>query len=249
VNAEKYGENYNEFRNRSPARSQVTTRVHSARRSQCEPAVIPARTSGREQPSGPGSVDTRSKPGGCSRPRSIGHAGYLRFARGTKRRACSLPLSSQLVSVVKLAREALTETGSSTTGFDEQLSVTELRQPLLFVAAPLAASAVSKSRLTTRVGRRSGSRAHPPRKCHQDVTVYWRSLQAAAEAMTPCQRGVSDLGCGRRRDRRHVRCRGRSRHGCPEVRGCLQVSDSGRHNRPPDSVVANRQRAMSSAHG
>ena len=30
-----------------------------------------------------------------------------------------------------------------------------------------------------------------------------RSLRGAAEAMTPCKRGVSDLGCGRGHDRRH----------------------------------------------
>ena len=33
------------------------------------------------------------------------------------------------------------------------------------------------------------------------------------EAMTPCKRGVSDLGCGRGHGRRPVKSRGRSRHG------------------------------------
>ena len=34
-------------------------------------------------------------------------------------------------------------------------------------------------RLTTRVGRRSGNRAGPAQKCHQDLTAYWRSLQSS----------------------------------------------------------------------
>jgi len=38
---------YGAFREGSAARSHVTTRVHSARRSTREPASIPARTSGR----------------------------------------------------------------------------------------------------------------------------------------------------------------------------------------------------------
>ena len=49
---------------------------------------------------------------------------------------------------------------------------------------------------------RSGNRPGPPQKCHQDLTVLWCGLCAAAEAMTPCTRGVSDLGCGRGHDRR-----------------------------------------------
>lgn len=44
---------YGLFREGSAARSHVTTRVHSARRSTREPAIIPLRTLGREQPSGP----------------------------------------------------------------------------------------------------------------------------------------------------------------------------------------------------
>ena len=55
--------------------------------------------------------------------------------------------------------------------------------------------------LKTRAGRRSGNRAGPPPKCHQDLIVLWRSLYAAA-AMTSCKRGVSDLDCGRGHNRR-----------------------------------------------
>ena len=51
-------EKYTTFREGSAACSRVTTRVHSARRSQREPASIPARTSGREQTSGLGSGST-----------------------------------------------------------------------------------------------------------------------------------------------------------------------------------------------
>jgi hypothetical protein len=54
----------------------------------------------------------------------------------------------------------------------------------------------------TRVGRRSEIAPVRPSKCHQDLTVLWRSLRAAADAMAPFNRGVSDLGCGRGHDRR-----------------------------------------------
>jgi len=99
----------------------------------------------------------------------------------------------------------LTDTDSSIIGFDGQLGVPELRQPPLFVAAPLAASAVPSRSLKTKVVRRSGNRTGPPQKCHQDLTVLWCSLCAAAEAMTPCTRGVSGPGCGRGHDRRRGR--------------------------------------------
>jgi hypothetical protein len=77
---------YGAFREGSAARSRVTTRVHSARRSPREPASIPARTSGREQPSGPG-------PGSAPSPnRGVAHAPIgswdceRRSTAGTKRR-------------------------------------------------------------------------------------------------------------------------------------------------------------------
>jgi hypothetical protein len=61
-------EKFKMFREGSATRSRVTTRVHSARRSQREPASIPAPTSGREQPSGPG-------PGSTPYPnRGVAHA-------------------------------------------------------------------------------------------------------------------------------------------------------------------------------
>jgi hypothetical protein len=50
-----------------------------------------------------------------------------------------LLLSLQVVDVKRLAKAAIANTGSSSIGFDRQLSVPELRQPSLFVAAPLAA--------------------------------------------------------------------------------------------------------------
>jgi hypothetical protein len=65
---EKYVEKYSAFRKGSATRSSVTTRVHSARRSQREPAGIPARPSGREQPSGPASGQDRP------RNRGVAHA-------------------------------------------------------------------------------------------------------------------------------------------------------------------------------
>jgi hypothetical protein len=113
-----------------------------------------------------------------------------------------LLLSLQVVRVEKLAKAAIADTGPSSIGFDRHLSVPERRQPPLFVAAPLAASAVSESESETRVGRRSGNRDGLPPKCHRDLTVLSRSLYAAAKTMTPFKRGVSDLGCGRGHDRR-----------------------------------------------
>jgi hypothetical protein len=77
---------YGASREGSAARSRATTRVHSARRSPREPASIPARTSGREQPSGPG-------PGSAPSPnRGVAHAPIgswdceRRSTAGTKRR-------------------------------------------------------------------------------------------------------------------------------------------------------------------
>jgi hypothetical protein len=66
-----------------------------------------------------------------------------------------LPLRLQVVDVERLARAAIADTGSSSIGFVWHLSDPELRQPPLFVAAPLAASAVSESESETRVGKRS----------------------------------------------------------------------------------------------
>ena len=54
-----------------------------------------------------------------------------------------LLLSSQVVGVARLARGALADTGSSTIGINGQLSALEVRQPPLFVVAPLAASAIA----------------------------------------------------------------------------------------------------------
>jgi hypothetical protein len=67
-----------------------------------------------------------------------------------------LPLNLQVVGVQRLAREALADTGLATADFDEQHRVTELRQPPLFVAAPLAASAVSKSASENQGGKALG---------------------------------------------------------------------------------------------
>ena len=64
-----------------------------------------------------------------------------------------LPLSLQVVGVERLAREAVTDTDSSTAGFDQQLSVPELRQSPRIVAAPLAASAVSESEAENQGGK------------------------------------------------------------------------------------------------
>ena len=111
-------------------------------------------------------------------------------------------LGLQLVGVERLATTAFAGARSSTTGFVSQLGVPELRQPPLFVAAPLAASAVSKSESETREGKAHGKRTDPRPKCHQDLTVGRRRSVGAVEARTPCKRGVSDLGPGRGHDRR-----------------------------------------------
>ena len=79
-------EKYNAFREGSAARSHVTTRVHSARRSQREPASIPARTSGREQPSGPGPGSTPCPNRGVAHAPTDSAGCERRAAAGTKRR-------------------------------------------------------------------------------------------------------------------------------------------------------------------
>ena len=58
VNAEKFGEKHNDFRSGSLPRSASDNTRAFGVRSQREPASIPARTSGREQPSGPGPGST-----------------------------------------------------------------------------------------------------------------------------------------------------------------------------------------------
>ena len=106
------------------------------------------------------------------------------------------------VSTEGLREQALTEPVPSTTGFDERLSVTELRQPPLFVAAPLAASAVSASEADNQGGKALRRRAGLPLKCRKNLIPLWRALYAEPTAMTLFKRGVSDLGCGRGHDRR-----------------------------------------------
>ena len=121
-----------------------------------------------------------------------------------------LPLNLQLVAVERVATRIPRGPGSRPP-VSTQPSVPELRQPPRFVAAPLAASAVSESEAENQGGMRSGNRSAPPPTCHQDLTVSWRNLCATAEAITPCTRGVSDLG----RRRGHDRKRGQISWGTP----------------------------------
>ena len=102
-----------------------------------------APTPGREQPPGPSSGQDKPQNRGVAHAPtpSVTPAKCLSCA-AQNAALVVLPLSLQVVGVERLAREALTDTGSSTNGCDSQLSVPELRQPPLFVAAPLAASAV-----------------------------------------------------------------------------------------------------------
>ena len=160
MNAEKYGEKYNAFRNGSAARSRVTTRVHSARRSPREPASIPARTSGREQPSGAG-------PGSTPCPnRGVAHAPNdfpgceRRAADGTKRRPQKG--SSCSPEVAGAVTDPTTGLRCCRRGCSAEWSALPLgfrRQPLRFVAAPLAAS-------TGQIGIRKPARKDGP-EIHQ----------------------------------------------------------------------------------
>jgi hypothetical protein len=112
---------------------------------------------GREQPSGPASGRQ------WVRNRGVAHA-PAPSVTPAKCVSCAaqnaalvvLPLNLQVVGVQRLAREALADTGLATADFDEQHRVTELRQPPLFVAAPLAASAVSKSASENQGGKALG---------------------------------------------------------------------------------------------
>ena len=79
-------EKYSAFREGSAARSNVTTRVHSARRSQRESASIPAGASGREQPSGPGSGSTPCLNRGVAHAPTDSAGCEHPAAAGTKRR-------------------------------------------------------------------------------------------------------------------------------------------------------------------
>jgi hypothetical protein len=104
-----------------------------------------------------------------------------------------------------------------------------VRQPPLFVAAPLAASAVPI--------RRPGQ-CEERRELRQVLSQVARRIHGGFQrtdgAPTPFQRW---------RERPHRWPRAwqakrpfrvvASRHCCPEVRGRLQVSDSGRHRSPP----------------
>jgi hypothetical protein len=161
-------------------------------------------TPGREQPSGPAS----GRHGPLNR--GVAHAPALSVTPA-KCVSCAaqnaalvvLPLRVQVVGMERLAREALADTGSSIIGFDRQLSVPELRQPPLFVAAPLPASAVSESSSENQGGkalrkpRRSTSEMPPG--SHRFVAQVFARRRGAR---TPCKRGVSDLGCGRGHDRK-----------------------------------------------
>jgi hypothetical protein len=80
--------------------------------------------------------------GGCSRPRSISDAAQVGSCAAQNAALVFLLLRSQGIGVERLARGALADTGPSTIGFDGQPGAPEVRQPPLFVAAPLAASAV-----------------------------------------------------------------------------------------------------------
>jgi hypothetical protein len=103
---------------------------------------------------------------------SVTPAGCVRCA-AQNAALVGLTLTLLIVGVERLATAAFADRSSSSTRFDWQLSVPELRQPPLFVAAPLAASAVPSRSLKTRVRRRSGNRDVPPPKCHQDLPVLW----------------------------------------------------------------------------
>jgi len=139
---------------RSTARTQVTTHAQTARRSLEHFRVVRDIDTGREQP--PGSTPGQDRP----QYRGVAHA-PAPSVTPAKCLSCAAQnaalgvrfLSLQLVGVERLATAAFADTGSSTIGFDWQFSVPELRQPPLFVAAPLAASAVSESESKNQGGK------------------------------------------------------------------------------------------------
>jgi hypothetical protein len=129
-------------------------------------------TPGREQPSGPASGRQSAQNRGVAHAPTPSVTPAKCVSRAAQNAALVVrPLSLQGVGGERLASEALTDIGSSTTALDEQLSAPELRQPPLFVAAPLAASAVSQGESENHGGRRSENRASLPPKSHQDLTV------------------------------------------------------------------------------
>ena len=96
-----------------------------------------------------------------------------------------LLLSSQVVGVEKLARGALADTCSSTIGIDGQLRALEVRQPPLFVAAPLAASAVPI--------RKPGPVGKERREIHQFSRRLRVEFTAASTGLTLLAWGANTL--------------------------------------------------------
>ena len=184
------------FREGSAARSRVTTRVHSARRSQREPASIPARTSGREQPSGPGSGSTP-----CPN-RGVAHA---------PTDSCGLRAPSSGRHKAPSAEALLAFTGScwrrdGSDCVDPVVSgdgwsvgswscwLRFRRQPPRFVAAPLAASAIPIRDAGTTVKRAA----------EKFIKFLLRSrvgFFAASSGPTALTRGANTLSAWRERPR------------------------------------------------
>jgi hypothetical protein len=90
-----------------------------------------------------------AQPGGCSRPGSTAGDGGRRQSRGTERRAVENDEDPQLAGVQLLGRRQMRRFFSLRGGAATVASAFG-RQPPLFVAAPLAASAVRPSRAHAR---------------------------------------------------------------------------------------------------
>ena len=178
------------------ARNRQRTRKRRADRSPFRwRFVTPA--PGREQPSGPASGRQSAQ------NRGVAHA-PAPSVTSAKCVSCAaqnaalvvLPLSLQLVGVERLARGALADTGSSTIGFDGQLSAPKVRQPPLFVAA-LAASAIPTWMLRPRSKRQPRSSSSSCSDHGSDSPPLSADRPRSHGAPTLFQRGglqVSDSG-------------------------------------------------------
>ncbi len=195
---EKYIEKCIASRKGSAARSLVTTRVHSVRRSQRENASIPARTSGREQPSGPGSGSAPYPNRGVAHAPTDSAGCERRAADGTKRRPPERPRHSLEVAGAvtdPTAGFVVAGTGVPRRGHHSGFGVR--RQPPRFVAAPLAASAVHIG--VWKPARKDRPEIHQRRRQNSGRNSRGdrRILMALTRAPTPFQRGVSDHVAGR----------------------------------------------------
>jgi hypothetical protein len=154
------------FREGSATRSRLTTRVHSARRSQRQSASIPARTSGREQPSGPG-------PGSTPCPnRGVAHAPMTVRAASAEQRT---------------AQSAVRRSAPRQAGGTDRRPTTTARNLRSDLRLPCALSVRQSLSSTWRIPRRAAIQGGTPRARPCSPSVF------PLETLIELGRSVHDL--------------------------------------------------------